>query len=283
MTVYIDGIFIINFTVNYLLSLATAKICAVYARRVRMVLAALFGAVYSVAAVLDVSGIASNIFIKIAVGTIMVLISFGNKKPLLRIALVFGATAAGFAGVVMAISLLGGSDVLGGGLFLTPSFEVLLLSFAVSYMVFSLIFRRVGRSKTKISEIDVHIGVRNVKFKALQDTGNSLTDPLTGKAVIVADMNTVNSLFSEKTGKILNCATSRNAVEIFERLNREEAGECKFHLVPYKAVGTECGMLIGFSPDRIFIDGKEEKFAIIAVSPNSISDGGAYSALMGAA
>lgn len=282
MVIYADTIFIINFIVNYLLGLVTAKICAVYVKRYRIVLAAVFGAAYAVFAVTDGTKILSNLFIKIAVGAVMLLITFGNKKPLWRIALVFSASAAGFAGIVMAISMLGGTDVMGGGLFVTPTFEVLLLAFAISYIVFSLIFKRSGRSQMKISEVTASVGRREIKFKALQDTGNSLSDPMTGKPVIVADLGTVSQIFSERTRYFLTKERLMNPVELFEKLNT--AGrECRFHLVPYRAVGTDAGMLLAFTPDKIIIDGRENNSVIIAISPNVVSDGGAYSALIGAA
>ena len=59
--------------------------------------------------------------------------------------------------------------------------------------------------------------------------------------------------------------------------------EYKFKLVPYKTVGNEFDMLLAFQPDAVFFDGKKENGVLIAISPNQISDGGAYTALTGAA
>ena len=50
--VYIDSLFLLNFIIDYLLLLAVGKICALPLRRWRMLLGALWGAVYAVLAVL---------------------------------------------------------------------------------------------------------------------------------------------------------------------------------------------------------------------------------------
>ena len=47
--IYIDSLFFLNLGVDYLLCLASARICGLYLRRRRYVLAALLGAAYSVA------------------------------------------------------------------------------------------------------------------------------------------------------------------------------------------------------------------------------------------
>ena len=51
-------------------------------------------------------------------------------------------------------------------------------------------------------------------------------------------------------------------------------------LIPYKAIGTQRGMLLAVRPDCITISGKVERL-LIAFSPVTVSDGGGYQALLG--
>jgi len=279
MVVYIDSVFIINFVINYVLILVTAKICAEYVKRYRIILSAFAGALYSVFATLERTGTASHFLIKIAVCVLMMVITFFDKKFLLRKILVFCSVSAGFAGVVMAVSLLGYGDISGGNIFQAPRFSVLLISFAAAYVVFTVIFKKMGKSRINISEMTVWLDGRKVKFKALQDTGNSLSDPMTGRSAAVTDVHTVAPLFDKVTADVIKKVNSGDAVSVFEKLIKT-GSRYKFCLVPYKAVGMDSGMLLAFTPDEVLIDGRREDGIIIAISPNSVSDTGTYSALI---
>ena len=59
-------------------------------------------------------------------------------------------------------------------------------------------------------------------------------------------------------------------------------GGTRFRLIPYSAVGVTGGMLLAFRPDEIVVDGRNKTGMLLALSPNSVSDGGAYTALLGA-
>jgi len=54
----------------------------------------------------------------------------------------------------------------------------------------------------------------------------------------------------------------------------------KFRLLPYSAVGIENSMLLALRAD-VKIDGETAPKTLVALSPTKVSDGGAYSALMG--
>ncbi len=158
--------------------------------------------------------------------------------------------------------------------------KLLLLSFLLIYPVLALVFRRTAKRRKSggIVGITVSAGGRSVKLRALVDTGNSLTDPMTGNPVIVADPGPLQALFPKRVWDLI--LHGENPVKTMESLF--EAGERRFSLIPYQAVGVPSGMLLAFRPDHVEIDGVERKGMLIALSPNKVSDGGVYSALLGA-
>lgn len=274
--VYADLLFLINFAVNYLLLLATAKISAVYVKRFKIALGALIGGVYSIAAVLIAQSLLQNIAFKIGAALLMLLVCFGREKGLLRITLIFFAVSAAFGGIVLAVSLAGGgaaSDALG-----PVSLEILIPSIAFSYAVLTLVFKKLGRRRSGgFANVVIEHAGRRTEINSLVDTGNSLTDPISGKTVIIAEKGSVLSLFDPDIAEILRDKAGCPS-EILERLS--ERG-LMFRLLPYSAVGLERGMLLGFKPDKVIINGKDKSGTLVAISPTRLSEGGVYSAIVG--
>jgi stage II sporulation protein GA (sporulation sigma-E factor processing peptidase) len=166
--------------------------------------------------------------------------------------------------------------------FLTPvDLKILILAFIVSYIVLLLVFKRSGRHQSGgIVSLKLRYDGREVEMRALRDTGNGLTDPMTGRPVIVAGVGDVTPLFPQGIRKTIAGLRLKNAVNIMEELAAESC--MRFQLIPYSAVGTAGGMLLAFKPDEIIIDGKRKAGMLLALSPNSVSENGTYSALLGA-
>ncbi len=87
---------------------------------------------------------------------------------------------------------------------------------------------------------------RRVVLTALVDTGNTLTDPATGRPVMVAEGEKVSALFP--AGKAPAAAELRDPVAAVTR-SRRTAGAERCRLLPYQAVGVECGMLLALRLD----------------------------------
>jgi stage II sporulation protein GA (sporulation sigma-E factor processing peptidase) len=222
----------------------------------------------------------TNPFVKVALGMLMALAAFGGCARLLRTMLVFFAVSAAFGGVVMAASLLGGGAA--GGLFTSASLRVLILSFAVGYVILALVFRRAARHKGGvIVPVTVRHGGREVAVRALMATGNALADPLSGRSVMVAGVGELKPLFVPDVAAVLAGLDRKGAVRVVEELSEGER-PMRFQLIPYSAVGVSGGMLLAFRPDEIVVDGKSRSGMLLALSPNSVSEGGTYSALIGA-
>ena len=278
--IYADAIFLTNMAINYIILLVTAKICAVPAMRLRMAAAAAIGGAYAVSAALPLLIFLGNPFVIIAVGLLIVTTAFGGQPRIARVALVFFAVSAAFAGVAMAISLLGGGVVSGGAL-MPISFKALILSFAVCYATMTLVFRGAAGNKGGIVPLTVRQGQSVLELRALVDTGNSLTDPMTGVPVIVTGVKEAKKLFPKDVRAAVEGIERRGAALVMEELI-ENACPVRFRLIPYSAVGVSGGMLLAFRPDEVVINGAKKTGVLVALSPNSVSDNGTYTALIGA-
>ena len=62
----------------------------------------------------------------------------------------------------------------------------------------------------------------------------------------------------------------------------ENLCHCRCRLLPYRAVGVEHGLLLAVRLDGARVGGREWKGLLLALSPTPVTDGGGYSALIGA-
>lgn len=142
--VYIDVLFLLNLTVDYLLLLASARITGEVISRIRLALGALLGAAY--AAILFLPGCQwlAHPLCKICSAVLMVLIGFGRSPRLLRLLLVFFGASAALGGVVLALQLLGagGLTLENGVLYTGFDVRLLLVTAIVCYAVLSHVFNR---------------------------------------------------------------------------------------------------------------------------------------------
>ena len=276
--IYVDSLFLLNLVVNYLLLLATVKIGAVHISRRRIGLGAAFGALYAVAAFFPPFGFFLTAPMRIVSGGAMVLIVFGGRAGILRLGLIFFAVSAAFGGAIYAISLALGGPVYDGRHFLPISLRVLLIAFGLCYGVMTLVFSRLGRDTGgRLLPVEITRQGRSASLTGLLDTGNSLTDPVTGGAVLVVETAALQPLFQPETARLL--LRGETPIGLLEQLQATRDGR-GLYLIPYTAVGTAGGFLLGFRPERVRIDGKEKKGTSVALSPTRLSDGGRYSALV---
>lgn len=250
-----DRLFALNFITDYLIIIAAARICGIYMRRGRYALSAAIGALYAVISLFPEAEMLSSFPLKLLSGFLLAAVSFHGEKRFLRCTLVFFAVSALFGGALWALSLQ--ND---GTLYLPFSFSTLLMSFALIYAVMSLIFRRSAASASKrISRVRLLCRGKEASFFALHDSGNSLFDPISGAAAVIISPSVASELFG--------ACDWQNAADAALK-------HSGMRLIPYSAVGTESGLMAGFRPDVLELDGVIRDDLIVAVSPVEINGDG---------
>lgn len=271
--VYADAVFLENLAVDYILLIAASRISGVPARRWRAAAAAALGGVYALVSALAPGGVLTSFFVKLSVGLVMVVTVFGLRARLLRVALVFFGVSAAFAGAVMAAALVSGrSPGLGSGV----PFGTLVLSFALFYALFTLVFRTSGshRVRGEIRRLTVTYRGRRVTLPALTDTGNGLREPVSGLPVTVCSLEAVAPLLEPEVLDILRAhPDAAGAIEALAERNIYQ-----FFPVPYRAVGMKGGLLPAFRPDSVR-SGYRELTTLIAIDPAGLGEGAGYCAV----
>ena len=282
--IYLDELFLLNFVVDYLLLLAAGRLSGEILRRGWLALGAAIGAAYAAAAVLPGMGFLLHPLCKLGAAVLALLAGYGKSRRLLRVSLVFFAVSAAFGGGVFALQLLGGRGLtLQNGIFYSAmDLRLILLSAAGCYGLLPLVFRGIGRHggpSGELTRVRLTLGERQVELTGLVDTGNTLTDPATGRPVLVAEADSLEELLPP--GLRPGPAELRDPAGALERLE-DGPWRLRFRLLPYRAVGVERGLLLALRMDRVQVGEEDRGPMLAALSPTPVSDGGAYRVLVGA-
>lgn len=281
--IYVDTLFLLNAMVDYLLLLASARLAGEPLARLRFLLGAVLGGLYAVAIFLPGLSFLARPPCRLAAAVLMVLAAFWKSRRLLRQVVIFFALSCAFGGGVLAIALLGGRGLAlsNGVLYSGMDLKIVLLSAAGCYGALTLIFQRTGRhtaSSGELRPVRLTLGERQVSLTALVDTGNTLTDPATGRPVLVAEADCVEELLPP--GIRPSPADLRDPAGALERL--KDPWRRRFRLLPYRSVGVDRGLLLAVRVDQVQVGEEDRGPMLAALSPTPVSDGGGYRALLGA-
>ncbi|MBE6531025.1 MAG: hypothetical protein E7679_02885 [Ruminococcaceae bacterium] len=267
-TVYVDLLFMINFSMDFLCFFICAKILGRKLSVGRAVAASAVGGIYSDLALFISVAYLPSLAIDLAVCVIICTIAFwrkGRVRELPLYILVYFAISMALGGFMTAIfNLLNKADLPLEG---TTSDGISVWMFALLAALSALLtllggrfFRR--KASQKSAELSVTYNGKSVKLLAMTDSGNLLREPIGGKPCIVADISALEGIIP----RALTLAAREKRFSAIERLSPEDARRVR--MIPIKTAGGE-GALIALKADKITIergDGSEVLDALIALS-----------------
>ncbi len=272
--VYIDLLFLLNLTANYLLLLGAGRIAGAVLRRWRIALGASVGALYAVLVFLPGLGWLSLWPCRLGAGALMPVLAYGGERRLLRVILTFFGASAVLAGLVLGAELLGSSALTlrGGVLYSALDLRLLLLLFILCYCLLTLVFRRRGREGERaLTALTVLLAGERVALTALVDTGHTLTDPADNRPVVVVEADRFRRFLPSG-------ADPARPVEALKACQRTGLNTAR--LLSYRAVGVECGLLLALRAESVQAGGRELGGLLVALSPTPLGTG-EYQALIG--
>lgn len=259
MIVYVDILFLINFSMDFLSLFFSSRILHKRLRKINIIIASLIGAAFATVQLTQNWSIAVTVILCIAVAMVMVYVSFGDRclhQLLLSFAMYFFISAAlgGVMSVVYGLLnklllYLGQDGAFKEKYSSARSFIIIGLT-----AIISMVLVRIFTSKKDIHTVSLNIKYDGVEYKmcGLCDSGNMLTEPFSGRKVILIGEN------SALGKKILSMD------DIFKKY------------IPYKDVSSS-GLLKGIIPSRVTVNDNIVD-AVIATVKNKQFDG--YDALV---
>ncbi len=196
--IYIDLLFLINFSMDYLCLYVCAKVLHKKQKLLRMIIAAAVGGIYSVISVFLIFSAPVNLISDALFCLVISAIAFAEKGRRISSTLICGFLFVGISmmtgGAMTAIfNLLNRLDL---PLDTIDGDGISTFLFAIIAAIAGIISLRSGelishRSSVKECELTVTLAGRSVTVKALSDSGNLVRDPLSGKSIVLIDRNTL--------------------------------------------------------------------------------------------
>ena len=254
MTVYWEVVVGLNFLVDLFLLLGTNALFGSTLRLWRCVGAAIVGGVYAGMCLLPGFSFLGSLLWRMVSLCGICVAAFGISKR---------AVKKGFLFIFLTMALGGVASLMGKG-----GFWAIILSAAGVFLVCVVGFEGNLKGQKRVSVVLIK-GERVLRLTALQDTGNTLKDPVTGESILVVGEAVARELADLSHEQLLSPIETMTQVS-------------GLRLVPFRSVGCSCGMMLAMNMDKVMIDG-ETCGTLVAFAPQTIGTEGSYQALAGGA
>lgn len=253
MVLYADVLFAINFSMDFISLFLTSLVMHRRVGKIRILTAACIGGLYSIFEILVEVLPVIGLIINLSTSVIICLVCFKEKKVssfLITLAMFWGISAllGGFMSLLYSafnklfykyISEYSYSEAYNGARFIIIASIAIIASLGFSKMF-------VKKSKMQVKEVTIETEEEVYKLTGIVDSGNLLSEPLTGRGVILVSSN--SSLGKEITS----------------------SPEYKTRFIPYSGVEKE-GIIKGIVPKKVIIDNLERRAVIASVDRESFA------------
>jgi stage II sporulation protein GA (sporulation sigma-E factor processing peptidase) len=257
LTVYVDVLIVVGFIINFLLLTATGKVIHKPQKKLRIAAAAFAGSLSSLIIFLPELSSASLLFVRVLTAVIMVIAAFdfSGFRDVYRTSLLFFFISFVFAGIEYGVSvIIGGSSAIwhNSVLYVDISLGVLVISTLISYAALWLLRKLLDGDGADVSyTVTIDAGGMKRDITARIDTGNNLTDTLTGKPIIICGRSQLRGLVDENIlFSMLECNYITEAV----------TPPIGWKLIPFSTINSN-GLLPAFSPVSVSIKNNENNKA----------------------
>ena len=271
--VYVDLLFLINFSMDFLCFYLTARILSHKLSVSRALVASALGGIYSDIAIFIEVGRIWGLVVDMAVCAIICAVTFYRKKEinsLMMYTLVYLAVSMALGGFMTAIfNLLNRVDLpmeegAGDGISVW-NFALLAGASAVITFVGGNFFK--SKSSQRIASVKISIGGKSKTLRGLFDSGNLLREPISAKPCVVCDVSVMKDILPVSI-YIAAISKGRRAIE-----NIDVSESMGMRLIPIRTAGGE-GMLVAIRADEMKVDsGKGERIVDAYIALSEIKNG----------
>lgn len=293
---YLDVLFLVNFTMDFVLIWATAKFTGFNTSFKKALLAASIGALYSITIYFPALHTSfSSLLIKIIFSIVMIYIAFyplSLRKMMQALAYFYFIVFAAGGAMLAAVYLFKTEQTIQA--ILTGRFSILeplRYNWLFAAIIAAIVVGRYGTrfirqnflKNNSYVPVIICIGDEKIALNTLVDTGNQLYDPISSKPVMIAELEALKSIIPEITYKELK---KNNEFDINSTITclSETNLASRLHVIPFNSIGEQKGMLLGIRPDSIIIEHDHKTIMIreiiVGIYNFRLSSKGKYNGLL---
>lgn len=291
MIVFAEYVFLENFIMNYIILSLTARFGKASTRKLRLALASSIGALYAFVIFFPSLHFLFSALMKVACSMLIIILAFNpyRFKDFFKLLGIFYLITIVFGGAGFALFYFTSfNGIISNGIFYISNISLknILISCGLGYILIQFCWGYIQKqfSKEKIyTKVKIQMDGSIVELTGLVDTGNSLTDPITRYPVMIVEHEAILELLPEHLRGAFRGSKFPDFDEITLQLENT-LWMTRLRIIPFQALGTENGMLVGFKPDSVIIEKesemKEFEQIIIAIYSKKLSKAGEYTALL---
>lgn len=272
MVYYVEYVFLENFIIDFILLFITGKLVKRVIVLKRLILASLIGALYVVLTLYMGYEFMTYFIVKFSVSVLMVMIAFDSKGILtnIRVIICFYITSLLMVGIISTIYYFTYDKL---------TVNAIIISIFTGYAALHFFFREIKDRILKHNYkrmVALSIGDKKKTFQAYIDTGNELTDPVTGKPVMVVNIDSIKEILGEDLyDRIMEFYENKSYENLFNESNTN------LRVIKFNTISCKSENMVCIVPDGIEILNERviKLDAIVGVYPKEISKGD-YDALL---
>lgn len=289
--VYGDIVLLENFIMNYIILWCTARLLKHKSSWLTLFLASMLGGIYALGSYFADFKYLYTVGMKVIFSMLIIILAYLPKgiRSFAKLIGLFYIISFVFGGAAFGLFyFINGLKHIRYGAFYIEDFpvKILFISIVITYFTvkycWSFIQYRVKREKI-ITEINILLNNKKAVLTALVDTGNSLSEPITKAPVLVAEYSSIKDLLPKDVQKIYE-EDNQNDLNLVAHIMANSELVTRFRVIPFKSLGRDNGMLLGFKPDEVqFIENNQTqniRNIIIGIYSKKLSASGEYSALI---
>lgn len=278
MVYYIEYVFAENFFIDFILLFITGKLIKKMIIYRRLIIASVIGALYVILTAYIGRDFMTYFIVKFSVSILMIMVAYDTKGIIanVRVILCFYITSLIMVGIITALYYLDYDKL---------TVNAIVFSIFVGYAALHFFFKEIKARIEKNNYMrSVTIGVDNKSkiLRAYIDTGNELTDPMTGKPVIVVNIDSIKNILGDDLYNGILCFYKNKSSNYESLLSMND--KIKLRIVKYNTISSIGEKMVCIVPDNIEIKCDDKNSinadAIIGIYPKKISQKDDYDALL---
>lgn len=278
MVYYVEYIFAENFLIDFILLFITGKLLKKTIIYRRLIISSVLGAVYVILTAYIGREFMTYFIVKFSVSVLMVMIAYDSRgiAANLRTIIAFYITSLLMVGIITALYYLDYDKL---------TVNAIVCSIFMGYAALHFFFKEIKAKFEKhnyMRKVEITVNNKSKILRAYIDTGNELTEPMSGKPVIVANMECIKNLLSKELYEeiLICCKNEKNSYE--NLLNMKS--DVNLRIVKYNTISSIGENMICLVPDNIEITDDKNNIvktdAVIGIYPGRISKKDDYDALL---
>ncbi len=266
MVYYVEYVFVENFIIDFILLFITGKLIKRVIIFKRLIIASLVGSLYVILTFYIGREFMTFFIVKFSISVLMIMIAFDSKGILtnIRVIICFYITSLIMVGIISALYYFTYDKLTVNAIIMS-----IFTGYAALHFFFKEIKDRINRHNYKRT-VNVSIGNSSKTFRGYIDTGNELTDPMTGKHVMVVNIDCIKDILGDELcNKIMEFYDNK----CYESLI-DENNNIILRIIKYNTISNSGENMVCIVPDEIEIINNNNSIfidAIIGIHPKRIS------------